>query len=332
MDTASIREEHGVGFATELPDGRAIPWSLLSIGDYLYYDRLLKSGQYPQAYIEDEIFRKCVKSEYFRDKIGELKAGTVSNVATAIMSYSGPHTIDELNYVLDLKRLVASEIIHDIVGVICQSFPAYKPEDVYDMDYDTLMFRLAQAESKLLRTGMIQERITFHVPTPEGEEQPAQEKGKNTDLLERFYEQEGIVDPYTKSTPKPTVRPTPRPPSSKPKQTIISTDDIKEHQMQYSGHEQDDRMLLEHDMVKNTAKYYKGYLDQLQKDGKITFKTDKERTEAALKRSRKYEKVINKINESRSEEDKKLLELTIEHRKKKQKTRLRTKGLSVRRK
>lgn len=313
MHPAYLRELYGGLFATVLPDGQEIVWRPLTVGEFVEYDRLIKIGYYPLAYIENEVFIKCVQNKFLVDKINELPAGIVSTVSATILQYSGPHTIDELHYLLNLNRKTTQEVVHQIVGYICQGFPAYKPEDVYAMNYETLMLRLAQAEDKMARLGILKEPITFFDPNekPKEKEKEEPKKKPTDDLLQKFYEQQGIVDPKTGKTPVAAPKPAPRPVHSPPpskKQTVVTTDDIKEHQFAYTGHEVEDRILLEHDMVKNTSGIYKDYLDQLQKGGKIEFKTNEQRIAEAKERMKKNQEIIAKIDAKRSEEEKKLQE------------------------
>jgi hypothetical protein len=184
--------------------------------------------------------------------------------------YSGPQSIEQLSAHLDEQRLQASEIMHMMATYVCQAFPAYKPEDVYAMNYDVFMLRVAQAENKLLRTGGVAQPLSFI--TPDGQttapvQQPERPKVDTRNLKEEFKKQ----------TQKQT------------KQTVIKSQDIKEHEMVYVGHEVEDKVLLEHQMVKETATIYQDYLQQ-SKDGKISIKTPEQRKAEYLANIEKIKK------------------------------------------
>ena len=260
MHSVYHRERNGGGtFVTTLPDGTDVAWRPLTIGEFVEYDNLIKSKKYPLAYIEDEVFRKCVLDKYLITKLDNLNAGIVSAVASNILSFSGPASINELTDHLEINRLFASEIMHTLVSYVCQAFPAYKLEDVYAMNYMTFMLRVAQSEAKLLRTGAVAEPLKFIPPDQEeNSEAPVEPKPPpRKDLAERFKEQ-NLTKPLSV------------------KQTVITTDEINEHVLAYTGHEKSDKDVLEHQMIKDTTAIYKDYLQQA-KDGKITMKTPEQR-------------------------------------------------------
>ena len=118
MRRAYLRDQYGTCFATILPDGTEVAWRPLSIGEFIEYDRLIKSGLYPLAYIENEVFIKCVQNKYLVDSIDTLNAGIISSVAATIIQYSGPHTIEELNYLLNLHRNTPQKILHQLINFI----------------------------------------------------------------------------------------------------------------------------------------------------------------------------------------------------------------------
>ena len=291
MHQAFHRERHGQVFLTILSDGQEIPWRPLTIGEFIEYDKLLKGNTYPQAYIENEIFIKCVKNKALIELIDELPAGTISQVTETILQYSGPSSLEELQYFLDFNRTQVQGVLQQIISYISQAFPAYRPEDIYKMDYHLLMTRFAEAENKLMRLGMIATPISFTPIEPlEAQKSKPPEKKKTDDLLQKFYEQEGIKDPKLKKSPSQV-----QPAYKQPSQTIITTDDMNEHTMAYTGHEIEDRELLEGSMVKDTAPIYKDYLEQIKKDGKITPKSTEQRKQEALERSRRYQAHLMKL-------------------------------------
>lgn len=288
MNSVYHREKNGGGiFVTTLPNGDEIPWRPLTMGEFIEYDNLIKSKKYPLAYIEDEIFRKCVLNEVLVKNLNKLNAGIISAVATNIISYSGPSSIDELNQHLNVNRSFAGEVLHMLVTYVCQAFPAYKLEDVYAMNYMTLMLRVAQSENKLLRTGAVAEPLTFINPDQQVQAPP----------------QTPVV-----ATPPPVNMAKKFQQNTVPsqKQTVITTNDVQEHTMAYTGHEKSDIELLEHQMVKDTTLIYKDYLQQA-KDGKITMKTPEQRKAEYLEgieRSKEKEALLKQKKTKKEESPK----------------------------
>jgi hypothetical protein len=295
-----FRERYGDCYITKLPDGLIVPWRSLTVAEFIKYDRLLVQGTYPRAVIEDEIFTLCVQNVIQTKELKSFSAGSIEIVAKNILSYSGPSSIDELTYLLELSRGIAQEVFHQIVIRVCQGFPAYKPEDVYGMDMLTMMLRLAQAEDKLIKQGNAIEPFSFF--SEEEETQKAKPK----------VSQENLKEQFEKTQPKPAP---PKPVSTQ--QTIITTHDIKESTTAYTGHEKEDRILLEHKMIKETVHlpHIQEYMDQMKKDGKVTIKSHEERQAEALQRAKDNEELVNKMAVLKSEKDKAELEKLAEEMK-----------------
>ncbi len=169
-----LREIHGSVFVTETPDGMIVPWKPLSIGEFLEYDTQFRTGQTDASILENEIFKKCVTDNFLVTNLHLQKAGTISCVVKSIMINSGPHSIEELNYTLDHYRNVATQPMHQLVSVICRAFPGYTPDEIYSMDWQKFVFRVAQAENKLMSLGLMTDPIAIFPP---GEE-PQEEKRK----------------------------------------------------------------------------------------------------------------------------------------------------------
>jgi hypothetical protein len=273
-DLLLFRERYGSVFVTNLSDGQKIPYRLLSVGEFLEYERLFKSGQYPRAYLENEIFLKCVADPLLIDHIGQLNAGVITTVSTAIMAYSGPGNVSDLNGVLDVKRHVAGYALHEMVGVICQAFPAYKPEELYDMPFDTFMLRVAQAERKLLKAGIFQEPISFE--GPEGQTEQKRDMPPVEELQKRWKEQQQTI------------------PQPRSENVTITKSDIIEHEAAYTGHEIEDKVVLEHQMVEETKGLYANYLEQMRAGKKVEITSHEERKAAALARARQNEELYKK--------------------------------------
>lgn len=285
-----LRRQYGEVFVTELPSGQIVPWRPLSTGEYIHYNRLLRMGVPPPAAVEDEIFIKCVQDKVLVNSIDKLKAGIVSSIVACIISYSGPQGADELNYMLNLKRAEINDAIHEIVGIICQAFPAYKPEEVYEMDYDTIMQRAALAESKLLRTGILQEPMEFQAPQREedrriSEQERQQRLEKNKKMREEYYKQEGIhvPDKFKDTRREPPISHVPlASPLKTTERTVITKSDMIEHQAVLQGHEADEVEQIK--STNKTAQIYADYLEQMKDGGELRIKTDEERLAAAKER------------------------------------------------
>lgn len=307
------REKHGSNvFVTQLPDGTEVPWKPLSIGDFIEYDNLIKSQQYPFAFIENEIFTRCVQSETLVKQINVLPAGVVSAVAHTILLYSGPQTIDELSEAINLNRPIAGELLHMLSSYICQAFPAYKPEEVYALDYSTFVLRVAQAENKLLRTGGVSEPLTFISANSQTEklEAPKESKVSSQSLLDKYYEQQGVAP----TTPKPKAAPGTK--QSQTNRTIIKKQDEEEHVLAYTGHEKEDKDILEHQMVQETSLIYQDYLQQ-SKDGKLTIKTPEQRKAEYLAKAEKVKKEqLLKAKKQKELKEKALQDQTLKEQKK----------------
>lgn len=284
-----LREEHGNVFATRLPTGQIVPWRPLSMGEFMQYEDAFTIGTHPPACLENEIFIKCVLDSALVKGIKQLKAGTVSTVVATIMNYSGPQSMVDLNQVMAVSRTAATKVLNDLVSFVCQAFPAYKPEDVYGMDYTTLMLRVAMSERKLLQTGHLSEPLNFEAPGEEQQEAQTQ-KIKNSEMLDEYYRQQGITIPDSVKRAGQDARehitdhPKPPPlPKRTEERTIISRADIMEHDTILSGHERED-IAQQAKTTRETAQFYNKYLKDLAEGKELKMLTDEERKVAATER------------------------------------------------
>lgn len=178
-----VRQLTGSSFATIFDHGLTVPWKALSIGDFIKYTHDYARPTTVPAIIEDEIFKKCVIDEDIIRRMDYLPAGVTTTVTLNIWDFSGPTSIESFNQDLQNAReyLVAGGLkpIHELVHTIILAFP-YKPEEVYAMDYETFMIRLAQAEEKLLAMGMIKEPVSL----VDRSEEVAKAKQKNSRIEE----------------------------------------------------------------------------------------------------------------------------------------------------
>lgn len=171
LTLSGLRDRYGSNYVTVISEDIVVPWSPLSIGDFITYDERIRRGDISLAVLEDEIFTKCVIDNDAKWMINTLPAGTVTTVVQNIMETSGPMGIEQFNTLLDQKRVEAASPLHQMVSLVCRAFPGYKPEDVYTMKYDIFILRLAQAEDTLLRMHLIEKPIRLLDPEVE-EEKP----------------------------------------------------------------------------------------------------------------------------------------------------------------
>jgi len=270
-----VRREYGSVYATAFDNGIVIPWKLLSIEDYIRFHQDSQRNLVPLACLEDEIFTKCVLDQSLVRQANYLSAGTVSVVAQNIWQFSGPQDIEAFNTDLEKSRqqVFHGEVsgIHQLVEVIGMAFP-YKPEEIYTMDYQTLLERAVQAESKLIRLGILQEPISMK--TGETEEKQVAEKPKVN--AKQLWEE------HRKALSKPD------PPKVAPKKKKGKRGErwwkkspvleAKEHHnidfdterkeadtFALSGHEKADLPILRHQMVESTALIYKDLITEMAK-------------------------------------------------------------------
>lgn len=156
-----VRQKYGGVYVTAFDDGLIVPWRPLSLESFIKYSSDFNNPIVPFACIEDEIFRKCVVDDTLIRQLSFLKAGIISTVVQNIWQFSGPSSIDGFNEDLAIARSIINgdlKALHNLVDIICMAYP-YKPEEIYAMEYETLMLRAVQAEQKLLTLGVIKESI-----------------------------------------------------------------------------------------------------------------------------------------------------------------------------
>lgn len=304
VDALYTRKVYGDVYATFFDDGTIVPWKPLSIKDYIDYDVLLQSGKYVNAYIEDEIFCKCVLDKVLVNNIDDLKAGIVGAVSQSILEYSGPASSEELDNFLNIKRNESTNILHQIVSWICLGFPAYTPDDLYDMEYQDLMLRLALSEEKLLRSGVITEPFSFF---NKGEEQQKKKKLRRP----------------PPPTPKPPKQNIAQQYKQQQERTIITKADIIESSIGMDGHSKDE--VAHHKIAEETAKLYPEYLDQMKKGEKVSIPSVEERKRAAEARAKanelKYKESLKQNKEYTKTELERLKIIREQERKRRAKLR-----------
>lgn len=195
-----LRETHGRCYVTRFDnDNLTVPWRPLSLQEYLNYNDDTQRGFFPAAHLEDEIFRRCCLDETLVNQLPHLKAGIVSTVVQCIWQVSGPVNAESLSNDLEFVRQKIlspdTQILHQFVQLITMAFP-YKPEEVYAMDYETLLIRTAQAERKLLEMKAIDTPLQILKPEePKKKLSPVKERIKQRLDAKRLWEQQQKTKP-----------------------------------------------------------------------------------------------------------------------------------------
>lgn len=99
--------------------------------------------------VEDNIWEECVIEHTLHGDINTLNAGIISTIVRLILYFSNPSSIEQIQEDIDNVRAHTSDIRDEIIAKICKAFPAYKPEDVEDMEWNLQIKRLVQAEEIL---------------------------------------------------------------------------------------------------------------------------------------------------------------------------------------
>ncbi len=163
-----------------------IPWRQLTLQEYLDYNNLFATGQLNTSDIEDEIFNKIVLEDLYRDNIDILPAGVVTSIVAQTLEVSGTLLPERIQEDLNLARAQVQDFVSSAVLLICSVFPAYKPEDIFNLNWETFMKRLALAEKRLLELKVLGEPLTVYSSTEAEIELPSQRKKR--ELLEQQTE------------------------------------------------------------------------------------------------------------------------------------------------
>lgn len=99
--------------------------------------------------VEDNIWEECVIEHTLPGTLETLNAGIVSTIVRLILHFSNPSSLEEIQRQVDLLRDEAQDIRDEIVTKICKAFPAYKPEEIENMEWTQQLKRLIQAEEIL---------------------------------------------------------------------------------------------------------------------------------------------------------------------------------------
>lgn len=103
-------------------------------------------------------FSKLNASSYLVDTLllypprENLSAGEILSLGNEIYKIASKFADDNMiAEALDsmTKELNSGDSIESVIMIICSAFPSYKPEDIYEFNFDRLMTRLAQAKKIL---------------------------------------------------------------------------------------------------------------------------------------------------------------------------------------
>ena len=273
-----IKKKYGSNtHITIISDNIIIPWKLLSIFDYIQYSKEIQEGRFPLSVFEDEIFSKCVLDQSIVRQLPYLKAGIVSTVVENIWNASCSNTVDGLNNSLEEARKESKLIapaIHELVSTILLAFPAYRPEEVYGMDFNTLIKRAIDAEVKLLHSNVIQEPIRFE-PLNQEEDIP-QSKIDPKELWEKQHQPKKKkpprrgIDNLFRDLHRKEEKPKKRKSNiieaiDKGLPPVVDEKETKNAVFHGSGHDIIDRDIHTHNMIEEAKVIYADVLEELKK-------------------------------------------------------------------
>lgn len=145
-------------------DNVTIPFRTLTYREYREYNQYYQNEIF-QSDVEEEIFIKCVLNNDLVENLDSLAAGWITLLAQIILSLSGPN--NDINEELKTARNIASNCDLYMASIICSVFNSYTIEDVFELDYPTILVRFTQAEQLLVERGFIQEKYKFNKKTTE---------------------------------------------------------------------------------------------------------------------------------------------------------------------
>ncbi len=175
MDLLQEAQKGNRCFSIRFPNGKRIPFRLLSWKDFNKYWELSQKGTIPADIVEDAVFRQCCLDPVCIDRADEMLAGVISTTVAIIMQMSGPANLDGFNGDMDTARNLVDTLNSQIVMVICRAFPAYKPEEIGEMSWSNVLIRLAQAERILMKKNPPELTEPIRMLSPE-EQQDAVQK------------------------------------------------------------------------------------------------------------------------------------------------------------
>lgn len=151
-------------FQTRFDDGGFVVWRPLPWSDYKKYrDARGILGPKIDIQIEESVYERCVvystydtpapenlteeeAKHWLAESRAEQLAGVAPTVVKSIMFMSGATSGKTIIKQLDQFRPFATNLEDYIVALICRAFPAYTPEQVEGLPWQTILKRAAQAE------------------------------------------------------------------------------------------------------------------------------------------------------------------------------------------
>jgi hypothetical protein len=274
---SGLRELHGSCHVTELSDGKIVPWNPLPLKDYIKYKQDFERELIVQSVLENEIFCQCVIDTFLVKNINKQKAGTISSVVRDIMEVSAAKNINEFNYhLMAARQRITENVYHEMAILICAAFPAYTPDDIYNLKYDDLIIRLAQAERHLLKIGYLTEPLQLS----NGEQEETQPQKQVPVALKEAFEQQELERQANQGVPKSKQRiKEDITPQGKDKfkngKLIISKEELRVKSFQ--GADLEDAPFLEQKMLEDAASIYSNYMEDVKAGKEVIIKTPEER-------------------------------------------------------
>jgi len=175
-----LESQNGL-FRTQFEDGYVI-WKPLSWGRYKKYreaNSLLKEAIHLE--VEETVFQECLIESSFEESPppdlneaevldwikavrSDTPAGVISTVVKLILKISGATTGEAIIDQLSRHRALIHNVEDQLTVAICKAFPAYTPEMIEMLDWQTVLKRAAQAEVLL---GTVFELEDKEQPLPE---------------------------------------------------------------------------------------------------------------------------------------------------------------------
>lgn len=150
-------------FRTDFTDGYVV-WKPLTWLRYKKYrEAHLLLGDSIELQLEETVFKECLifssyeelppddltpeeTSDWLDHSRATVPAGVVSTVVKLILFTSGAQNGSAIIAQLDQHRGPINNIEDQLIVAICRAFPAYTPEYVENLDWQTILKRAAQAE------------------------------------------------------------------------------------------------------------------------------------------------------------------------------------------
>ena len=131
----------------ENEEGRAI-FRLLPYNKYSVIKYILAAYPSFANAIEEDIWHDCVIEHTFLSgaSVDNIKAGTVTSVASLILQYSCATEANQANSELEEARSYLQDAVQQAIIFICEAFPSYLPEDLEKLTWKKILKRLSQAE------------------------------------------------------------------------------------------------------------------------------------------------------------------------------------------